>query len=498
MNKKILWLTYILYLLVSGLTMTRHELWSDEVHSWNLAKGSDTYPELIHNRRFEGHPPGWHTILWSITKVTHNVAWMQVVQWIIAALTIFLLLFYAPFPPGIRILLCFGYFFLFEYGIMSRNYEVGVLLAFCVCLVLHKEFRYKLPLYYLLLFLLSNIHLLALILAGSIHLYFLLSELEKGKKKALLFHILAGALILLPAVFFIYPPPDSTTNIGFFVDRWTPHQLLTTADAPLRSFLPMPAWWKYHFWNTQFLIEAENSHHLFKFINPLLSLVFIAGALFTLRKSRKASILFGANLLLNLLVSVTAFPLHDTRYSGFIFIGFIIALWLYCYEIPLFFPNHRWVYALLITQAIAGLFITIRDIQLPFSNLSRISELIKETPAGERLVTDYWTMNSFVAYTDKPAYCVDMQRELSFVLWGPDMTALHKNKNRYTSGLQHLFQDTTLSSVYMISMGSPPMLAETDVQLPKEFHLSLLDSRQGAIETGGDLYLYKITRKDHP
>ena len=35
-----LWVVFILYALVSSYAISRHELWSDELHSWNIAKAS--------------------------------------------------------------------------------------------------------------------------------------------------------------------------------------------------------------------------------------------------------------------------------------------------------------------------------------------------------------------------------------------------------------------------------------------------------------------------
>src|SRR6185503_14787340 len=151
-----------------------HEMWGDEIHSWNIAKGSRGFFGLINNSRYEGHPPAWYVILWSISKFTHNLAYVQAVHLIIASLSVFLILFFSPFPLSTRVLIPFGYFFLFEYAVLSRNYAIGVLLAICICLLIRKKFRYKLILYYVLLFLLSNTHLLAILLAGSLHLYFLL------------------------------------------------------------------------------------------------------------------------------------------------------------------------------------------------------------------------------------------------------------------------------------------------------------------------------------
>ncbi|HET6722260.1 MAG TPA: hypothetical protein VFH07_05895, partial [Chitinophagaceae bacterium] len=128
-----LWLIFFLYVIISGFAIANHELWGDEIHSWNIAKASGSISDLIYNSRYEGHPPVWYLFLWSISKFTHNLAYVQITQLIIASSVIFLVLFYSPFPFITRILIPFGYYFLFEYGILSRNYAIGVLPAFGIC-----------------------------------------------------------------------------------------------------------------------------------------------------------------------------------------------------------------------------------------------------------------------------------------------------------------------------------------------------------------------------
>src|SRR6266508_2437176 len=91
-----LWITFTIYLLVSGYTIVHHELSGDEVHSWNIVKGSARFPDLVHNIRFEGHPPGWYTLLWPLSQLTHDAAAIQVVHWAIASCTAFLIIFYSP------------------------------------------------------------------------------------------------------------------------------------------------------------------------------------------------------------------------------------------------------------------------------------------------------------------------------------------------------------------------------------------------------------------
>ncbi|MCM3877107.1 MAG: hypothetical protein NEA02_11890 [Thermoanaerobaculia bacterium] len=487
-------ITFTIYLLVSGYTMIHHELSGDEIHTWNIVKGSATFPDLIHNSRYEGHPPGWYALLWPLSRLTHDAASIQVLHWAIAACVAFLILFRSPLPPVARLLVPFGYYFLFEYAILSRNYAIGVLLGCGICVLLGTKDRGGTFPYYLLLLLMSNTHLLAAVLAGSLHLCLLLKMRQRGRKSgALVGHALLGMLVLLPSVYFIFPPADSALNIASWRDKWSAQQVVAFGQAPLRCFLPVPAWWDYHFWNTQFLLEARNSYPIFRLVNRLVVVLILGSAFYVLRKHKASLVLFVTNLGLSFIIAATTFPLLTARYSGFIYIGFILALWLYCAEEPRLTRGQAvLVHALLVVQVVGGMFSTWKDIQLPFANLFRVVELIKEVPPDSRLVTDYWTMNAYVAFTDKPVYCVDMQRELSFILWDRSLAEALKSEARYSSGFREIFRQRGPNAVHMVSLGSPQKLVRVDPELDKAFRVVLIDKREGAIDKGSDLYLYRI------
>lgn len=202
-DKSICQVIFGLYIAIVCCAMYYHEPWGDELHCWNIAKASGSLGELFYNKRYEGHPPVWYIILWVTAKFTHDPAYMQVIHLVVAILVVFLLLFKSPLPLFTKILIPFGYFFLFEYAVISRDYATGVLTGFLVCILLKKKFKYKIVLYYASLLVMSNAHLIALLMAASLHLYFLISFFEEGKKLNVIFpHLLAGVVVFLPAVYF--------------------------------------------------------------------------------------------------------------------------------------------------------------------------------------------------------------------------------------------------------------------------------------------------------
>ena len=489
-EKTLLWGVFIVYLVLAAYTISHHEMWGDEVHSWNIAKGSQSYADLIANTRFEGHPPVWYTILWIISKCTHDLDYVQMAHWLIASLTVMAVLFFSPMHLFARILVPFGYFFLYEYSALSRNYAIGILLACCICIIIRKTFRFKIPVYYLLLFLMSNTHLLAIVLAGCLHLYFLIFHFEHRRDKSIVvMHILLGIAVFLPSLYFIFPPQDSQLNAQYWIQRWNAQQLKAVGQAPLRSFLPIPAWWTQHMWNTHFLLDSPNKS---KLLNLVIALIPLTMAIFVLKRNKKSLVVFLSNLCLSFLIAFLVFPLTSGRYAGFLFIGFVVSYWLFCHEVV---PEkkEKWlVNCLLFVQVIAGIMMVNKDIRLPFSNANKVTELMNLPPRDSRVVTDYWAMNAISAFADRPVYCIDIQREISYVLWGPELGNMLKRPYRYFDGFTHLFQQESIDSAYMISTGSPDVLKRVDKRLFETFRVELIDKREGAIEKGGNIYLYAV------
>src|SRR5688572_7189675 len=484
-----LWAIFFLYIITAGYAIAHHELWGDEIHSWNIAKASGSFFDLLTNTRYEGHPPVWYFILWTISKFTYNTDYIQVVQFLMACSFVFLVLFYSPFPFITKLLIPFGYFFIFEYAVLSRNYAIGIFLAFCICIIIRRDFKSKLLLYYALLFFMSNTHLLALLLAGSLHLYFLLLNIEQ-KKGSLLLHIVLGVLIFLPSVYFIFPPSDSGLNASFLLSTGEIHQLSIVSKSPLRAFFPIPAWWNYNFWNTQFMLDLQNKSLVLKVVSLLMSAIFAGMAMFLLKNNKKSLAVFIVNLVLTFLIAFI-FPLTAMRYTGFIYVGFISAYWLYCYETPTGRISNWLIILLLSIQLIAGVFAIAKDIRFPFSNAPRINEILNKIPANEKVVTDIGCVNNVSAFTGKAMYCIGPDREVSFVQWNNEFKLT--TPNPYFNSITKLFQKEGLKKVYLISIYTPQTLSQFDSRLENSFQLKLIDKREGAIEKWSNLYLYQVS-----
>ena len=210
------------YALTLAVTLFHHELWRDELQAWMFARDSAGVVDLFRNMEYEASPMLWHLLLMPVTRLTSSPVGMQVLHWAIACATIFIVAKYAPFDPLQKILFSFGYFPLYEFGVMSRNYALGLLFIVAMCALLRSRHRNPLPLA-LVLVLMSHTSAHACIVAiGALFVLALdywrarRALAEDGAvdtRKILAGFAIAAAGILL-AVLHMHPPADVTQSGG--------------------------------------------------------------------------------------------------------------------------------------------------------------------------------------------------------------------------------------------------------------------------------------------
>src|SRR5512138_361965 len=115
----------VVFAIVVGATLARHEMWHDELNSWDVARDAHSLPGLFANMHFEAHPALWYLCLYLVTRVTVDPRGMQLLHLVIATATAALIAWKSPFTTLERWLLAFGYFFVFEFAVISRGYALG-------------------------------------------------------------------------------------------------------------------------------------------------------------------------------------------------------------------------------------------------------------------------------------------------------------------------------------------------------------------------------------
>jgi hypothetical protein len=194
-------------------------MWRDESQAFLLVRDSKDLYELWQNVRYEGHPILWHFILFIAYYLFPSLYTLQVVHMIFGLSVICLIVFYSPFTFLEKFLLCFSYFFSFEYLVISRNYSPGIFLLFLAIILFHKlKGRRQMLLTAFILGLAANSNIYALIISCCLFIYFLSALfpiLKAATYKSRLFYssLIVFSFLLAIAFLQLVSPPDRTPKI---------------------------------------------------------------------------------------------------------------------------------------------------------------------------------------------------------------------------------------------------------------------------------------------
>ncbi len=325
----------VLFLAVGAFTASHHEMWRDEIQAWLLARDSTSIFNLFANLKYEGHPGLWHLCLMPLSRITHSPVIMQMFHLLITGVTVYLFVRYAPFNWFQKLLFCFGYFVIYEYAIVARNYALGLLLITVFC-VLFKA-RYKRFIWVgCVLFLLAHtsVHALIVTIAIGIALcceyvfggrFFqpLNQEIEAIENKRPIW--IGFALIgigIITAVLQLNPPSDTgfavAWNFNFEVKRVNNIVKLIS-----RAYFPVTIPTR-SFWGSNILITDP----FFQAIQILLCyfLMLFSMLLFFKRPTALLTYLIST---FGLLAFFYVKYHGSIRHHGFLFLTFLMCYWIY-------------------------------------------------------------------------------------------------------------------------------------------------------------------------
>ena len=325
----------ILFLIVGAFTASHHEMWRDEIQAWLLARDSTSVFNLFANLKYEGHPGLWHLCLMLLSRINHSPVMMQMFHLLITGVTVYLFVRYAPFNWFQKLLFCFGYFVLYEYAIVARNYALGMLLITIFC-VLFKE-RYKRFIWVgCVLFLLAHTSVHALIIAIAIGIAlcceyifesrFLRSfnqEIEaiEDKRPIWIGFTLIG-IGIITAVLQLNPPSDTgfavAWNFNFEVKRVNAIvKLISRAYLPIVR--PVLGFWGSNILTTYAFFQAIQV--------PLCYFLILLSVLLFLK--RPTALLTYLISTFGLLAFFYVKYHGSIRHHGFLFLTFLMCYWIY-------------------------------------------------------------------------------------------------------------------------------------------------------------------------
>jgi hypothetical protein len=414
-NKTFALLLTLAYLLLAGAITARHEIWRDEAQAFLIAKDSSTIPDLLSRVKNDVHPPFWHLLLFLVTRLTSSPWGMQALHLLIASAVVYLFARYSPFPRLPKILFALSYYALFEYGVIARNYSLGILFLFLFCALFPQ--RKKRPLLLaavLVLLALTSVH--ALILAAALTLGLLADRWSDGSSgRRPVFWLSIGLILagIVLSIFLALPPSESIyakTPVLFFNPS---HILNVVRTIPKAYFsLPQPG---LHFWNTSLL----NNLPATPITIHLLIVLLIVYSLLLFLEQRTALVFFIlATSALAAFFYLAYFGF--IRHHGFFFFVFLASLWItsssdarpvrrprlhalsvFCRKI-----SPAVLSLLLGCQALAGLYAAAMDFRYAFSQGRATAAFIRSHRLEDRiLVADIdFAMASLSAYLNRPLY----------------------------------------------------------------------------------------------
>lgn len=111
------------------LVGSHHEPWFDEAQAWLIARDNSLWDMLAHRVRYEGTPGLWHTVLWLAIRagLPYRLFFVLPATFAIAGGAV--VLWRAPFPAPLRVLLLTSYFFAYQFSVVARSYCLDLLLV---------------------------------------------------------------------------------------------------------------------------------------------------------------------------------------------------------------------------------------------------------------------------------------------------------------------------------------------------------------------------------
>jgi tetratricopeptide (TPR) repeat protein len=436
-----------------------------------MARFSNSLRDLYLAARYDTHFMLWHVVLWILTRFTHNCQSMQWLHLALATGSVWVLIRFGPFTWVQKALYGFGYFAMFEYCLIAREYVWIGLLLFSLCAVCARRVD-SFVAQAVILFLLSNINALATIIAFSFVVAAAVEHLRRGdvgelwatRKRAL---ILSGVILcaaLLSDALQSIKPKDAT-----LFQRWPLPMTVSSFAAALgnvwRGYVPIPrpfleqlwgvvpqAWRGYvsiprplpHLlgliWGSNFLLDsATQTSPQPLALGATLSLSLLAISVWTLRRSPIAVVwyLFGTGLMLVFhFVGSEAAVRHD----GLYFILYLACLW--CGftwgrnpkprsspAILLVQMERFFLPSILAIQVVAGAYAWTLHLLTPFSTGKLTADFIRQHGYANLLIigTPEMRVTPVTAYLDQPIYYPDSERYGTF--WW-DRSARHDLSQR--------------------------------------------------------------------
>lgn len=426
-DSKYLYFLTLLFCTVSVVGIIRHELWLDEAHHWLLARDSSSITDLFNNTRSEGHPLLWNLLLFGITRLTSNPFGMQLLHVVITTSFVFVFLKKAPFNWIFKTLFIFGYFVIFEYNLISRNYGLGILFLFLAASVF-KDRNTKFTLLCVYLALASNTHMLFSVVTFALFLTLLVEQLQN--KQLFKIQKLVGCLIfILGSILLVIQ--IQTTESNWLLD---PIEKLSTSErlkpgivSLFKGLIAFPDFTTLHFWNTNLVIDH------FRSVSAVLVVLIYLLPIVLFYKNKK-TLFFVYTALVGVQIFFYITQRTAIRFHGVNYIIIILALWMEEYyasedsrfkeiaiRLKLIFFKKSIIYLLLLIHFFSGIYAYSMDYIYPFTSAKQTVDYLKNEGLNSKEIVSVTCDGTIIsAYLERKVYFLCSNGYQSFCDWNSD------------------------------------------------------------------------------
>ncbi len=478
-----------LYLVLVTWAEWVHTLWRDEAEAWIVARESHGWLSLLHNARYEGHPPAWYAVLYGLTRFTTNVEWMKLPNLLFAVAAAWMILAATRPAWPIRVGLIFSYYLFFEYAVIDRNYMLGIVcLTAAITWMRRERSAFAVP---VLLSLAALSSLPALIVAVCLYPLHLLPDLATETPRTLGHRLrtlgaarfaamLLFTLSVLAALAEIRPPADS----GLMLDS-LPRTSRTNAVARVfhdvsKAYLPLPPL-QVAFWN-KFAADGFSPR-----LYTLIGIALAVGLCLFFRQRMARGFFLAATVLL--VAQMAMSRRSEARHVGWLFVVFALALllesvpWLRTTQSVRSGWRAGLLYGVLAVQVFAGFFAILVSTHHTFSGSRDAARFLRSQGLDTQpmiFAPDYVSL-PVIAYLQRPsAYYLDLRGPGAVVVW---------NKSEFYK--RHM---PSREEMIAASQGGPPAVLITEHPLSAA-KIAELGVHQLAVTTGEiDTYTFFIYR----
>lgn len=415
------------YAVLLAIVSWKHTFWRDEAQAWLIARSSTSLASVVHNVRYEGHPPLWHFLLYLISRFTWNPEWMKVPNYLFSVGAAVLILSAAKVPAWVRIGFVFSYFMLFEYAVVDRNYMIGVMLLAAALTFCKNDASGMKTSAALSLAALTSLP--ALIVALCLYPVHLVSSTEGSRAPGARGRLAAGfgvkrvaaamlfAVSVLAALAIIRPPADASTLPSH--GHWRQLQHLFRLSNLTEAYLPIPG--SFEFWNSSLFFD------LGRWTGPAVGLALALLLCLWFRRKEARCFFLAASCLL--MAEMAVANVFQMRHVGWLFIVFLLAVILEYEAVPLRAPSvggGTWPWrsgllgVVLAVQVATGLFVCGLSLRAPFSESREVAEYLRQRHLDRAPLVFFPDVigEAVLAYLQRPsAYAVERHALFSYIVW---------------------------------------------------------------------------------